>query len=141
VKYLLDVNVIVAVLRSDAHGHDAARQWFHSTGGVSTRVMVLPETLTAAVRILTNPRIWEQTSTTRESTVAVQALVDGAMLDVVGSSAAAWDAFADMVASVDVHHRDVPDALLAAQAVALDAEVVTFDRGLRAYPGLRSRVL
>lgn len=140
-RQLLDVNVIIAVLRSDAEAHEAARQWFHSTAGVASRVMVLPETLTAAVRILTNPRIWEQTPTTREATLAVHSLVEGAMLDVVGSSAAAWAHFADMVQQVEVRHRNVPDVLLAAQAVAMDAELVTFDRRLADYPGVAACIL
>jgi len=37
--------------------------------------------------------------------------------------------------------RDVPDALLAAQARAMDAELITFDRGFRDYPGLRVQIL
>jgi predicted nucleic acid-binding protein len=110
VRHLLDVNVIVGVLRADSPLHAHARAWLHGTTGA---VLALPETLAAAVRVLTNDRIWAQVPTVDEATVA----------------------------SGQLTHRDVPDALLAAQARAMDAELVTFDRGFRDYPGLRVQIL
>ena len=137
-RHLLDVNVIVGVLRADSELHATARAWFlGSTGSVA----VLPETLAAAVRVLTNDRIWAQVPTVDEATVAVNDLVDGAQVSIVGSSASAWSAFSAFVASGQVRHRDVPDAILAAQARAMDAELVTFDRGFRDYPALRVHIL
>lgn len=137
-RHLLDVNVIVGVLRADSELHAAARAWFLST---TAAVVAMPETLAAAVRVLTNDRIWAQVPTVAEATVAVNDLVDGAQISIVGSSAGAWPAFTAFVASGQVLHRDVPDALLAAQARAMDAELVTFDRGFRDYPGLRVQIL
>ncbi len=137
-RHLLDVNVIVGVLRADSELHAPARAWFlGSTGSVAA----MPETLAAAVRVLTNARIWDQVPTVDEATVAVNDLVDGAQIAVIGSSASAWPAFSAFVASGQLTHRDVPDAFLAAQARAMDAELVTFDRGFRDYPGLRVQIL
>ena len=137
-RHLLDVNVIVGVLRSDSELHATARAWFLSS---TSSVAALPETLAAAVRVLTNDRIWAQVPTVDEATVAVNDLVDGAQVSIVGSSASAWSAFSAFVASGRIRHRDVPDAILAAQARAMDAELVTFDRGFRDYPGLRVHIL
>jgi toxin-antitoxin system PIN domain toxin len=138
VRHLLDVNVIVGVLRADSELHAAARAWLLGTTGA---VVALPETLAAAVRVLTNDRIWAQVPTVDEATVAVNDLVDGAQISITGSSPGAWSAFTAFVASGQLTHRDVPDALLAAQARAMDAELVTFDRGFRDYPGLRVQIL
>lgn len=140
-RRLLDVNVIVGVLRADSDLHEVARTWFMSTAGSTAPILVLPETLAAAVRILTNDRIWTQTSTTREATLAVDDLIEGARLQVVGSSPSAWSQFQALVTSLSLRHRDVPDALLAAQARALGAQLVTFDRGFQAYPDLDVQVL
>ena len=137
-RHLLDVNVIVGVLRADSPLHAAARAWFLST---TDAVVAIPETLAAAVRVLTNERIWTQVPTVDEATVAVNDLVDGAQISIAGSSAGAWPAFTAFVALGQMRHRDVPGAILAAQARAMDAELVTFDRGFRDYPGLRVHIL
>lgn len=137
-RHLLDVNVIVGVLRADSELHPTARAWFL---GATGSVAALPETLAAAVRVMTHDRIWAQVPTVDEATVAVNDLVDGAQISIVGSSARAWPTFSAFVASGQLTHRDVSDALLAAQARAMDAELVTFDRGFRDYPGLRVQIL
>ena len=137
-RQLLDVNVIVGVLRADSELHAAARAWLRGTTGA---VVALPETLAAAVRVLTNDRIWAQVPTVDEATASVSDLVDGAQISITGSSPGAWPAFTAFVASGQLTHRDVPDALLAAQARSMDAELVTFDRGFRDYPGLRVQIL
>ncbi|MBU6313184.1 MAG: PIN domain-containing protein [Actinomycetales bacterium] len=137
-RHLLDVNVIVGVLRADSELHAAARAWLRGTTGA---VVALPETLAAAVRVLTNDRIWAQVPTVDEATASVSDLVDGAQISITGSSPGAWPAFTAFVASGQLTHRDVPDALLAAQARSMDAELVTFDRGFRDYPGLRVQIL
>ena len=137
-RHLLDVNVIVGVLRADSELHASARAWLLDTTG---SVVALPETLAAAVRVLTNDRIWAQVPTVDEATASVSDLVDGAQISITGSSPGAWPAFTAFVASGQLTHRDVPDALLAAQARSMDAELVTFDRGFRDYPGLRVQIL
>lgn len=137
-RQLLDVNIIVAVLRADSELHSKARTWFL---GATGSIVALPETLAAAVRVLTNDRIWAQVPTVGEATAAVNDLVAGAQISIAGSSPGAWSTFTEFVSSRKVSHRDVPDALLAAQAVAVGAELITFDRGFRDYPGLKAQVL
>lgn len=140
-RHLLDVNVIVGVLRTDSDLHTVTREWFLSTAGSTDVVLALPETLAAAVRVITNDRVWKQTPTVTEATVFVQALVEGAAIDVIGSSPEAWAQFQSTVTAFDARHRDVPDALLVAQAIAIDAELVTCDKRLATYPGVTVRVL
>ena len=140
-RHLLDVNVIVGVLRADSDLHTVTREWFLSTTGSTDVVLALPETLAAAVRIMTNARVWQQTPTVVEATTVVQELVEGAAIDVIGSSPAAWAQFISTVTAFDARHRDVPDALLVAQAIAIGAELVTCDRRLATYPGVQVRVL
>lgn len=140
-KHLLDVNVIVGVLRADSQLHSTARAWFMGNAGRAREVMALPETLVGVVRVLTNERIWAQTPTPAEATAAVTELVQGAHVHVVGSSAGSWSQFQALVETMDVHHRGISDALLAAQARAMEARLVTFDKGFRRYPGLHVEVL
>lgn len=141
-RYLLDVNVIVGVLRTDSDLHSVTREWFLSTAGSTDVILALPETLVFAVRVMTNGRIWEQTPSVAEATQIVHELIEGAAIDVIGSSPAAWAQFHSTVQSFSARHRDVPDALLIAQAIAIDAELVTCDRRLAAmYPGVKVRAL
>jgi len=138
VRHLLDVNVVVGVLRSDSDLHAQAHDWLHQATGA---IVALPETLAAAVRVLTSDRIWAKVPTVDEATAAVNDLVDAARMSIAGSHSGAWPEFTALAATGQLSHRDVPDALLAAHARSMDAELVTFDRGFRDYPGLRVRFL
>ena len=85
---LIDVNVLVSALRTDSPNHLAARDWLAS--GESSPRIVIPETLAATVRILTNDRIWLNVPSTEEAAEAVDQLVQRGFIEVVGSSMTAW---------------------------------------------------
>jgi len=46
-----------------------------------------------------------------------------------------------MVTVLDLRANDITDAWLAAQAIALGAHFITFDRGFQRFPGLHRTVL
>ena len=122
-KHLMDVNVTVGVLRADSQLHSTARAWSMGNAGRASDVMALPQTLVGAVRVLTNERIWAQTPTPAEATAAVTELVQGAHVQVVGSSAGSWSQFQALVEAVEMHYRGVSDALRVAQARAMEARL------------------
>lgn len=136
--YLVDVNVLVAVLRADSPHHAPAQAWLYEARRSASAVVALTETLVATVRILTNSRIWHQPSSIEEATNAVDQLVSLNAVSVVSTSPRTWQAFTEFVDRVSLTHRDVPDCLLAAQAVALPATLITFDRGFKRFPHLTS---
>lgn len=132
---LIDVNVLVSALRTDSPNHLAAREWLASSE--SSPRIVIPETLAATVRILTNNRIWLNVPSTEEAAEAVDQLVQRGFIEVIGSSMTAWRTLVDWTAALPISHREVPDAMLAAQAQSLSASLVTFDRGFNKYPELQ----
>jgi len=50
------------------------------------------------------------------------------------SGPARWEVFAQLVRDLGLRANDVPDALLAATALHLNAGLATVDRGLRRFP-------
>lgn len=138
---LLDVNVILNALRSDAPQHDHARAWFINSSQSSEMLFATTETLVATVRILTNKRIWNITLSIQDATAVLDEFVHNAGIEVIGVSPDAWLSFVNLSQTLNLTHKDVPDALLASQAAILDATLVTFDCGLMKYPGLSVALL
>ena len=133
---LLDVNVIVNALRSDSSHHVQAREWLINSSQSAEILLTTTETLVAVVRILTNNRIWNLTLSIHDTTVVLDEFVNTAGIEVIGANRDAWISFVTLSQTLSLTHKDVPDALLASQAIMLEATLVTFDRGLMKYPGL-----
>lgn len=138
---LLDVNVLVAVLREDAVHHAVAVAGLGQARAAGARVLVLAESLTAAARVLSNPRIWVDPTPVTEAVEALDQLIEAIDAEVVGAGLAVWGEFAAVARERPLTTRMVPDALLVAAARVNGASVVTLDRGLRDYPGVVADVL
>ncbi len=140
-RYLLDVNVPIAVLRRDSPHHESATSWLRDALERGAEVVVLAETLTAAVRLVSNSRAWRQPTPADRAVEALNQLVALTDARVIGAGLEAWREFTRIAKDVSLTTRMVPDALLASVAIAQGATVVTFDRGLADYPGVRATVL
>jgi toxin-antitoxin system PIN domain toxin len=140
-RFLLDVNVPIAVLRKDSPHHDAAVSWLRDAVARGAEVTVLAESLAAAVRLLSNARAWQHPTPPAEAVTAVDSLVEATKARVVGAGWEAWQEFIRLTSAMTLTTRMVPDALIASAALALGATIVTFDRGLNSYPGVRSLIL
>jgi predicted nucleic acid-binding protein len=103
-------------------------------------VATLFYSLAAALRILTLP-IWEQPETSETAAALITVWLDAAGAEVVPHPPAAWKVLAEFARTLEPAPRAIPDALLAASAIASRATVVTFDRGFSHYPGLVAEVL
>jgi toxin-antitoxin system PIN domain toxin len=140
-RYLLDVNVPVAVLRRDSPHHDAATTWLRAALKDGAEILVLAETLAATVRLLSNARAWYQPTPPADAVAVLDGLVEATQARVVGAGLEVWRAFVRLNAAVDLTPRMVPDALIASAATAHGSTIVSFDRGLGDYPGVRSVIL
>ena len=138
--YLPDVNVIVASVRSD-HAHHASARAFLSAAHDQGRACTVPvEVLAAALRILTLP-VWQEPETSESAGELLAGWIEAVDAEVVGHPPAAWHVLAEFARTLALSPRSVPDALIAASAIASRSTVVTFDRGFAGYPGLRAEVL
>jgi len=138
--YLPDVNLIVASVRPDHPHHSEARAFVEAARDQGRPCAVPVEVLAAALRILTLP-VWEQPETSESAGALLTACVEAAGAEVVGHPPTSWLVLAEFARTLDISPRAVPDALIAASAIAQRVAVVTFDRGLTRYPGLRAEVL
>jgi uncharacterized protein len=127
VTFLLDVNVLIALIDPAHVGHDAAHDWFAATGSASWATC--PVTENGVIRILGHPRYPNSAG----SPAAVAPIV--ARLRALPGHVF-WKDELSLVASdfVDVNEimtpRQVTDTYLLAVAVANRGQLATFDRRL-----------
>lgn len=133
----VDVNVLVSALRADAPHHDAAYGWLDRAQRGSETVAILVDVAAAAIRVLTNARIWPNPSRPRDVLAALDDLFVSPAVSLIEPPTGRWATFEALASSMDLSGNDIPDALLAASSMTLDADLVTFDRGFDRFEGLR----
>jgi toxin-antitoxin system PIN domain toxin len=127
VTFLLDVNLLIALIDSTHIGHDTAHQWFGATGAASWATCPLTEN--GVIRIVGHPRYPNSAG----SPAAVAPLV--ARLRVLPGHTFWKDDFSLIDSDiVDVGQiatsAQVTDAYLLALAVANNGQLATLDRRL-----------
>ena len=134
---LPDVNVLVHAFRRESASHERCAGWLSRVVAGSDELALHDLVLGGVVRIVTNPRIFADpapTAAAREFLSRVRAARRGRWLS---SGPAVWHEF-DQLAEGDPGVRGdvVPDAFLAALALAHGARLATADRGFARFPGL-----
>ena len=130
--YLLDVNVLVALVRSRHSHHELAKRWF--TGAGSRNWATCPLTQAGFVRVVSNPRFTTQAVDVRE---AVQMLVEYTGL----AGHEFWPADIDVAAAIAPFasrffgHQQVTDIYLLALAVRNKGKLATLDEGFESLAG------
>ena len=119
IRYLPDVNLVVASLRAD-HPHHCEALNFLQSAKADGGEFVVPVEVVASI---------------------VRSWVAAADAEVVGHPAAAFTVLTEFARTLELSPRRVPDALLASSAIVLRATLVSFDRGLSGYPGVSALIL
>jgi toxin-antitoxin system PIN domain toxin len=134
----LDVNVLVQAHRPDtAMTGPAVAQWLQETLQGSVPVGVTDAVLASAVRVLTNPRIYDEPTPPASAAGFAHAVRQASPTVVLRPGDRAWEMFTDLVRGQRLRGNDVPDAYLAAVALERAATMVTMDRGFARFEGLR----
>ena len=134
---LLDVNVLVYAYRRDAPQHEPWSRWLSARLADGSELGLAEPVLTGFLRIVTNPRIVRDPAPTGQALAFAQALLGGPRTRTVSGDRASWAAFARLVEQDPaVRGNLVPDAWLAALALAHGARLATADRGMRRFAGL-----
>jgi uncharacterized protein len=136
---LLDVNVLVYAQRADAEHHSAYREWLSDALVGPEPVLVTADTLVAAIRIVTHPRIWRPPTTRDAAHAFVASVVAAPACEVLDTGVGHWPTFERCCITSDARGNDLPDAWLAAIALDHGVDIVTADRGFRRFRGLRVR--
>ncbi|MGM0385837.1 MAG: TA system VapC family ribonuclease toxin [Actinomycetota bacterium] len=135
---LLDVNVCLYAYRpGQSETALLVSEWLAPRLIGHERVAVSEPVLAAVVRIATHPRIFRTPSTPSDVLEFAASLASAPAALLVRPGPEHWLIFTELVAQHRLRGNDVPDASLAAHAFELGASLVTLDRGLSRFAGLR----
>lgn len=135
---LPDVNVLVYALRPDDERQLRYRAWVDELRRGSDELALLDLALLGVVRIVTNPRIYREPTPTGTALGFVRQLRRAERARWISSGPQTWGALEDLVSEdPDLRGAHVPDAYLAATAIAHGARLATAHRGFARFPGLR----
>ena len=132
-----DVNVLVGAFHRDATGHEEHARWLREMVAGPVEIGLVDLVMVGFVRLVTHRRIFEDPAPTGAAMAFVDGLRRAPRARSLQSTAGVHERFRQLVA-VDVQVRGnlVPDAWIAAVALAHGAEVATRDRGFARFEGL-----
>jgi toxin-antitoxin system PIN domain toxin len=132
-----DVDVLVGAFHRDAVGHEQQARWLQELVAGPAEVGLVDLVLVGFVRIVIHPRIFEDPAPVGAAVAFVEALRTSPRARGLQATPAVHARFRHLVA-VDPTLRGnlVPDAWIAAVALAHGARVATRDRGFDRFEGL-----
>jgi toxin-antitoxin system PIN domain toxin len=136
---LPDVNVLVEAFRNEREDHTICRTVLVDAVASDHAYGISELALSAFVRIVTNPRIFDRPSTLEEALVFAAALTRGANAVRIGPGPRHWDIFTRLCREAHVKGDVVTDAYFAALAIEHGCEWITLDSDFARFPGLKWR--
>lgn len=133
---LVDANVLIYAYHPRGERHDVCRRWVETAFSGLTPVGLPWLSIWAFLRIVTNPRAFEQPLEMREARDIVQSWLDVPVVRVLEPGEHHWAILSQLVTDAQVRGPLVTDATLAALALEHGARVCTLDRGFLRFPGL-----
>jgi len=134
----VDVNVLVhAVNTQDAH-HAQAGAWLQETLRGPEWVLLPDSVVTGFARIVTNSRILPSPLHPDRAFALVDWILGQPRAAALGADDSTREIFRTLVSSLGLRGNDIPDAWLAASAMSVGATFVTYDRGFRRFPDLKT---
>jgi toxin-antitoxin system PIN domain toxin len=136
---LPDVNVLIYAFRRDSEFHAICRPWLDRIVSGDARFGLSPLSLSAVVRITTNPRIYLEPSTLADALGFCDDLRSQSHGQIVEPGPQHWDIFARLCLATGTRGPRVTDAWFAALAIEWGCEWITLDRDYARFPGLKWR--
>ena len=133
---LPDVNVLIPSFRRDSARHSVCKAWLDRLVRGDAQFAISPLTLSALIRITTNPRIYVQPSPVEEAIVFCDSLLNEPHCEIVHPGPRHWRIFQRMCVEAGVRGPLTTDAWFAALAIEHGCTWMTFDRGYARFPGL-----
>lgn len=134
---LPDVNVLIYAFRQDAPYHDVSRKWLAGVILGEVPFGISPLTLSAVVRVTTNPRAFKSPTAIDDAFGFCEDLTAQPHCQIVEPGQRHWDIFKRLCVETDTRGRRVTDAWFAALAIESGCEWITFDRDYARFPGLK----
>jgi toxin-antitoxin system PIN domain toxin len=136
---LLDVNVLVYAGHEGAREHPAYREWLTSTIARDEPFGLSELVLSAFVRVVTHPRVFDPPASIAEALAFVNGLRSQPNAVIVAPGARHWGIFSRLCTEAGAKGNLVADAYLAALAIESGSEWITSDRDFSRFPDLRWR--
>lgn len=132
-----DVNVLVFAHRRESTDHVLYAHWLNELASGPEELGLADTALLGFLRVVTNRRIFHDPTPMSEALAFVEALRSARRARSLAGSGAVWNLFADL-AMTDTHVRAnlVPDAWIAALALAHGGRVASNDRGFARFDRL-----
>jgi hypothetical protein len=134
---LIDANILIYSHVNSFAQHEAAREWLDQRLNGPTRVGLPWASLLAFLRLVTNPRVFEQAEPMADAWRQVRAWVDCESAWLPQPTERHADLLGQFLALPGVHGNLVPDAHLAALAVEHGLTLCSTDGNFARFPALR----
>lgn len=136
---LCDVNVLIYAARRDMVDHPRYASWLNAVVDAAPPYGVAEIVLSSFLRIVTNPRAFNEPTPLAEALEFVEQLRSRPHCVVISPGTRHWEIFVNICRRVGARGNIVPDAYLAALAIESGSEWITTDRDYSRFPGLRWR--
>ena len=134
---LIDANILIYAHVSSFAQHNLARDWLDQQLNASARVGLPWTSLLAFLRLVTNPRVFEQPEAIRDAWEQVHVWLTSETVWIPQPTERYADILGEFLALPGVHGNLVPDAHLAALAVEHGLTLCSTDGDFARFQGLR----
>ncbi len=136
---LPDLNVLISAHRSDSALHATCRDWLHGVYAGEEAFGLCAPVLIGLVRILTHAKVFRPPDTCDQAFAFVRSLLGHPNAVLLNPGRDHVHLFEELCRAADARGDLVTDAYLAALAMETGAQLVSADRDLARFPGLRWR--
>ena len=134
---VLDVNLLIYAYSSTFAEHERAREWVEDAFSADSLVGLPWQTISAFIRILTNPNLPGERFSTREIVEIVQEWIEQPNVRLLSPGEEHWSFFRQSLLEGQVRGPMATDAQLAALTIEHGGVLHTTDRDFSRFPGLR----
>ncbi len=134
---IVDANVLLYAVNRDSARHESARRWLDASLGEAESIGFAWIVLLAFLRLSTRRDLFDRPLNTDQALEVVQGWLGAPLATVVHPTSRHLEVLAGLLAPFGSAANLVNDAHLAALAVEHGATVVSFDRDLSRFPGVR----
>ncbi len=134
---LIDANILLYAYNQSSALHKRARSWLEAVLSGTEPVGLAWVTITAFLRITTNPRIFERPLSASEAVGVISDWLSVPVITVLSPGERHWDILRRLITEGQTHGPLIMDAHLAALAMEHGFVVCTTDRDFARFPDLR----
>jgi len=135
---LTDANLLLYAYNRDATEHEVARTWLEEQLSSSDLFCFSWQTVTAFLRISTNPRAFTHSFSVREVTEIVAEWLERPQSLMLTPGERHWEIFSDLLTTGQATGPLVMDAHLAALSIEHGCTLATTDRDFARFPYLQT---